>query len=127
MTVSENRKISNNTGRIDWLPTLCVGAFLPCVVGLCGPSEAGDRSTRAFFMEENLQDPVSEFLNMAITDLAVSEGFMLRSKLMGFSTIGEIVKANLVEVSAKEDYSQRWYFELVSILDRRGLLHLISR
>lgn len=78
-------------------------------------------------MEENLQDPVSEFLNMAITDLAVSEGFMLRSKLMGFNTIGEIVKANLVEVSAKEDYSQRWYFELVSILDRRGLLHLISR
>lgn len=102
-----------------------MGAFLPCVVGLCGPSEAGDRSTRAFFMDENLQFPEMEFLTVPIKELPVTEAFMLRSKLMGFATLAEVVASDLREVSGREDYSERWYFELVNIFERRGLSHLL--
>lgn len=101
------------------LSVLCCGALRP--------SEAGDRSTRAFFMDENLQHPNLFLLNLPIAELPVTEGFILRSKLMGFSSLGEIVSSNLREVSGWEDYSERWYLELVHLLERNGLIHLISR
>lgn len=46
---------------------------------------------------------------------------------MGFSNLGEIVCADLRVVSGFEDYSEHWYFELISLLERNGLIHLISR
>ncbi|KRT17766.1 hypothetical protein ASU31_00260 [Pedobacter ginsenosidimutans] len=76
-------------------------------------------------MDENLQIPDMEFLTVSISQLPVTEVFKLRSKLMGFSTLEEVVISDLLEVSEREDYSERWYFELVNIFERRGLSHLL--
>ncbi|MCX2477200.1 hypothetical protein OQZ33_22895 [Pedobacter sp. MC2016-05] len=76
-------------------------------------------------MEDDPQDLKMGFLNTPINTLPVTEVFMLRSKLMGFATLAEVVRTDLVELSNHEDYSQRWFLELVSVLDRQGLLHLI--
>lgn len=76
-------------------------------------------------MKDQPQDFTMGFLKTPISQLPVTEVFMLRSKLMGFNTLAEIMEAGIPEVSKKEDYSQRWYLELISLLDRRGLLHLI--
>lgn len=78
-------------------------------------------------MEENLQNPLYPILSVPLKELPVTETFLLRCKLMGFSNLGEILDADLTEVSALEDYSERWYFELISLLQRNGLIHLISR
>jgi len=78
-------------------------------------------------MEENLQDPHYRILSVPLKELPVTETFLLRSKLMGFSNLGEIIGADLRVVSGFEDYSERWYFELISLLERNGLIHLIAR
>ncbi|QPH40550.1 hypothetical protein [Pedobacter endophyticus] len=77
-------------------------------------------------MEENLQQPNYIILSVPLSELPVTETFLLRSKLMGFSSLGEIVRTDLKVVSGFEDYSERWYFELISLLERNGLIHLIS-
>ncbi|MCX3267473.1 hypothetical protein [Pedobacter agri] len=78
-------------------------------------------------MENSPQDFKMGFLNTPISKLPVTEVFMLRSKLMGFSNLAEIVQTDLVKLSKHEDYSQRWYLELINVLGRHGLLHLIAR
>jgi len=77
-------------------------------------------------MEENLQNPLYPILSVPLNELPVTETFLLRSKLMGFANLGEIVSADLRVVSGSEDYSEHWYFELISLLERNGLIHLIS-
>lgn len=76
-------------------------------------------------MELNRSEQENVFLSSPIAELAVTEVFKLRSKLMGFSTIAQILETDMQAISQKEDYSERWYFELVSLLDRNSLLHLI--
>jgi len=76
-------------------------------------------------MELNRSEQENNFLSTPIGDLAVTEVFKLRSKLMGFSTISQILDTDMKLITQKEDYSERWYFELVSLLDRNKLLHLI--
>jgi len=76
-------------------------------------------------MELNRSEAENNFLSTPIEDLPVTEVFKLRSKLMGFSTIAQILDTDMRTIPQKEDYSERWYFELVSLLDRNGLLHLI--
>jgi len=76
-------------------------------------------------MELNRSEQENNFLSTPIGDLAVTEVFKLRSKLMGFSTISQILDTDMKLITKKEDYSERWYFELVSLLDRNKLLHLI--
>ncbi|MDQ1142838.1 hypothetical protein [Pedobacter agri] len=78
-------------------------------------------------MENSSQDFKIGFLNTPISKLPVTEVFMLRSKLMGFSNLAEIVQTDLFKLSKHEDYSQRWYLELINVLLRHGLLHLIER
>lgn len=76
-------------------------------------------------MELNRSEHENVFLSTPIEQLAVTEVFKLRSKLMGFSTISQILDTDMRTISQKDDYSERWYFELVSLLDRNSLLHLI--
>ncbi|MET0573447.1 MAG: hypothetical protein ABWZ79_18645 [Pedobacter agri] len=78
-------------------------------------------------MENSPQDFQMGFLNTPISKLPVTEVFMLRSKLMGFSNLAEIIQTDLFKLSKHEDYSQRWYLELINVLLRHGLLHLIER
>ncbi|MGM9478945.1 hypothetical protein ACS5PU_21160 [Pedobacter sp. GSP4] len=65
-------------------------------------------------------------VNLPIAELPLSESFKLRSKLMGFFTLQDILSADQVDMHTREDYSEHWYFEFVGFLNRKGLLYLLS-
>ncbi|QDW24258.1 hypothetical protein [Pedobacter sp. KBS0701] len=65
-------------------------------------------------------------LNLPIAELPLSENFKLRSKLMGFFTILDIIGANQKELPELDDYSEHWYFEFVDFLRRKDLLNLLG-
>jgi len=64
-------------------------------------------------------------LNLPITELPLSESFILRSKLMGFFTLQDILREDQRMLHEKDDYSERWYFEFIDFLKRKELLHLL--
>jgi len=65
-------------------------------------------------------------LNLPIAELPLSENFKLRSKLMGFFTLQDIVDARQKELYMLDDYSEHWYFEFVDFLRRKDLLKLLG-
>ncbi|MEH3114389.1 hypothetical protein [Pedobacter terrae] len=65
-------------------------------------------------------------LNLPIAELPLSENFKLRSKLMGFFTLQDIIGAKQRELSTLEDYSEHWYLEFVDFLYRKELLNLLG-
>lgn len=65
-------------------------------------------------------------LNLPIAELPLSENFKLRSKLMGFFTLQDIIGARQKELHLLDDYSEHWYFEFVGFLRRKDLLHLLG-
>jgi hypothetical protein len=65
-------------------------------------------------------------LNSPIRDLAVSEKFYLRSKLMGFSSLGEIVALPAEVLVSKEEFSYDWLGELTKLMTSQNLLHLLQ-
>ncbi|GGH01713.1 MULTISPECIES: hypothetical protein [Pedobacter] len=65
-------------------------------------------------------------LNLPITELSLSENFKLRSKLMGFFTLQDIIGTNQKDLHELEDYSEHWYFEFVDFLRRKDLLNLLG-
>jgi len=65
-------------------------------------------------------------LNLPIAELPLSEPFKLRSKLMGFFTLQDILAADQKGLHELEDYSEHWYYEFVGFLGRKGLLHLLG-
>ena len=76
-------------------------------------------------MQEKIDDINRQLIKAEIQTLPVTETFMLRSKLMGFKTLSDILKAALKILSSHVDYSERWYFELINLLERKGLLYLL--
>jgi hypothetical protein len=123
-TVLENRKTSKDTGKNRWLPTLRVGACLSCVQAFCGASKADIGLTHAFIMDPSPTD--LSILNLPITELPMTESFKLRSKLMGFFTLQDVLSADQRSLHSLDDYSEHWYYEFVGFLRRRELLHLLG-
>jgi len=68
----------------------------------------------------------SEILNTEIKDLPVSENFYLRSKLMGYSRIQDIVETPPNVLLSKEDFNYNYLGELVSLLKRHNILHKLQ-
>ncbi|MFD2287909.1 hypothetical protein GJU39_06420 [Pedobacter petrophilus] len=65
-------------------------------------------------------------LNLPIVELPLSEEFKLRSKVMGFFTLQDILTDNLKELHTRDNYSERWYFEFVDFLQRKELIYLLG-
>lgn len=75
---------------------------------------------------ESFSQPNHFLLNLPITELSLSENFKLRSKLMGFFTLQDIIGTNQKDLHELEDYSEHWYFEFVDFLRRKDLLNLLG-
>ncbi len=97
--------------------------FILCL-GICGAPKTDIGSTHAF-MDSSSQSNYF-LLNLPIAELPLSENFKLRSKLMGFFTLQDIIGVKQKELSALEDYSEHWYFEFVDFLHRKELLDLLG-
>lgn len=67
-----------------------------------------------------------DILSGAIKDLPVSENFYLRSKLMGFACIQDIVDTPARQLIGKEDFDYNWLGELVSFLRNNNMLHTLQ-
>jgi hypothetical protein len=68
----------------------------------------------------------SEILNFPIKDLPVSENFCVRSKLMGYATIGEIVETPPDAIIKKEGFNYDWLAELIRLLMSYNMLHKLQ-
>ena len=66
-------------------------------------------------------------LNLPITELAFSESFILRTKLMGFFCLNDIIKCDLVKLQEHEDYSDLWYDEFIKYIHANKLAFLIKK
>jgi len=75
---------------------------------------------------DSFSQPNHFLLNLPITELSLSENFKLRSKLMGFFTLQDIIGINQKDLHELEDYSEHWYFEFVDFLRRKDLLNLLG-
>lgn len=65
-------------------------------------------------------------LNLPIEELPFSERFKLRSKLMGFFTLHNILDTDQKELHLHEDYSENWYFEFLEFLERNQLIYILD-
>lgn len=65
-------------------------------------------------------------LNLPIVELPLSEEFKLRSQVMGYFTLQDILTDNLPQLHTKKNYSERWYFEFVDFLQRKELIYLLG-
>ena len=75
-------------------------------------------------MTDNIHD--TEILTWDIKDLPVSENFYLRSKLMGYSNIEQIVATPPADMVKKEEFSYTWMGELVRLLMSHKMLHKLQ-
>ncbi len=67
------------------------------------------------------------FMEKQFGDLPLTENFCLRSKLMGYKTLQDIVKDPVKVLIGKEDFSYNWLGELVRLLNENQLLHRLQR
>ena len=67
-----------------------------------------------------------DLLTADIKELPVTENFYLRCRLMGFSSIGQIINTPVKSIFAKEDFSYSWMGELVRFLMSQNLLHKLQ-
>lgn len=68
----------------------------------------------------------NKLLRLPIGDLHFSENFFLRSKLMGFHNLGEIMDTPVDVLVKKDDFNFTWLGELAKFLSDRGLLNLLQ-
>lgn len=68
----------------------------------------------------------TDILSAKIKDLPVSENFYLRSKLMGFACVQDIVDTPAGVLIKKEDFDYNWLGELVSFLKNNNILHTLQ-
>ena len=68
----------------------------------------------------------SDLLRKEIKDLPLSENFYLRSKLMGFERIEDIVKTPTDVLLCKEEFTYDWLGELSTFMSNQELLHLLQ-
>jgi len=67
-----------------------------------------------------------QILTLPINDLQLSENFYLRSKLMGFSNLAEIIRTPADVIVGKDDFTYDWLGELAKFLGAKGMLHLLQ-
>lgn len=65
-------------------------------------------------------------LTSDLKDLPVSENFYLRSKLMGYTSISDIVETPVNVLLSKEDFNYNYLGELVSLLKSHNILHKLQ-
>lgn len=65
-------------------------------------------------------------LTSNLKDLAVSENFYLRSKLMGYTSISDIVETPVNVLLGKEDFNYNYLGELVKLLKFHNILHKLQ-
>ena len=65
-------------------------------------------------------------LNKPLIELGFSKRFMRESELMGFKTIKEILAVEPETLITKTGFSYHWLGELVSLLSKHKLLHLLQ-
>ena len=66
------------------------------------------------------------FLKIPIHQLVVSKQFCDQCKMMGFATLGEIVRTSPEEIVKKEGFSYHWLSELSELLKKEDLLRLLQ-
>jgi hypothetical protein len=70
---------------------------------------------------------LSELFQRPINSLPFSEVFKLRSKLMGFYTLQDIIDTQKKVLFKKEDFNYIWLNELLDFLNKRNLLYILDR
>ena len=65
-------------------------------------------------------------LNRPINLLGLSNDFLSASKTMGFGTISEVIDTGLIDLVNKEGFNYHWLAELIEVLNKEGLLHLLQ-
>ena len=68
----------------------------------------------------------ADILSTEIKKLPLSENFYLRSKLMGFARVQDIVDMPASMLIKKEDFDYNWLGELVSFLNNNNMLHKLQ-
>lgn len=63
-----------------------------------------------------------DILTTPINELPLSENFYLRSKLMGYTRLQEIIGTPPQALAQKEDFSIDWLGELAAFMNSRQLL-----
>lgn len=66
-----------------------------------------------------------KLLNSAIADLPVSEEFYRDANAMGFQTLADISRVPISILVEKEDFSYRWYGELLTLLRQNNCLNIL--
>jgi hypothetical protein len=65
-------------------------------------------------------------LTSDLKGLPVSENFYLRSKLMGYNSILDIIETPVNVLLSKEDFSYNYLGELVTLLKSHNILHKLQ-
>ncbi len=68
----------------------------------------------------------NKVLELPIRELAVTESFYLRCKLMGYQCLAEIISTPPQVLVKKEDFTYSWLNELVKLLTSQNLLHKLQ-
>jgi hypothetical protein len=90
--------------------------------------KAGKQVYHAFlFFKMNHTSETPGLLRQPINELPVTEVFKLRSKLMGFHTLDEVLSQSQADLRTKEDFNEHWYYELHHLLNRNGLVYLLDQ
>jgi len=67
-----------------------------------------------------------QLIRQPLTELALTESFCLRSKLMGFGTIRDIIDTPVETILEKEDFSYSWLNELVRLMRANNMLYKLQ-
>ncbi len=74
-----------------------------------------------------MQPPFHELLYTPIKDLTkASEGFKIRAKLLGFTTIREITDTDKAALHQHFQFDYGWYTELLRLLKEYDLLGMMN-
>lgn len=59
---------------------------------------------------------------ISLSSLDIDKEFLIRANKLGISTIDDIMNVNLPILRKNEDFNYLWYFELLQLLESKGLL-----
>ena len=75
-------------------------------------------------MTENMND--TEILAADLKDLPMTENFYLRSKLMGYTNLEQIIATPPAMIVSKDEFSYSWMGELIRFLMSHNMLHKLQ-
>jgi len=67
-----------------------------------------------------------QILHTPISELPLTENFYLRSKLMGYRKLDDIVRTPVEVLLRKEEFNYEWLGELSKFMSGQNLLHLLQ-